>query len=333
MHFKKIPAWANIVTAVIRKDRQRRFFLPIFSVLAAIALDLLLPRSIDQKTVAHPYFTWFLALTLGVYLFLYFARGESSWREYACYRAPFYAGVTLLANVVNLLTAKFAVLPVLYFPAPDRVLAVLAEDTAYLATCVLYSCRLLFIGWTLGALIGICTGVLLGFSKTASYWITPFIRSLGPIPPTAWIPLVLVVFPTVVSGSVFLIGLSVWFPTAVLTNSGIANIKNSYFEMASTLGAGRFFQIFRIGLPAALPSVFLGLFNGTCSSFITLVTAEMLGARYGLGWYINWQKEMMAYANVYAGLILIAVSFSCIITGLFRIRNRLLIWQKGVVKW
>ena len=59
----------------------------------------------------------------------------------------------------------------------------------------------------------------------------------------------------------------------------------------------------------------------------------MLGARYGLGWYINWQKEMMAYANVYAGLILIAVSFSCIITGLFQIRNRLLIWQKGVVKW
>ena len=82
-----------------------------------------------------------------------------------------------------------------------------------------------------------------------------------------------------------------------------------------------------------MPSVFLGLFNGTTASFITLVTAEMLGAKYGLGWYVNWQKEMMSYANVYAGLILIAISFFLIITGLFKIRDRILVWQKGVIKW
>jgi len=79
--------------------------------------------------------------------------------------------------------------------------------------------------------------------------------------------------------------------------------------------------------------MFLGLFNGTCSSFITLVTAEMLGAKYGIGWYINWQKEMMAYANVYAGLIIIAVTFFILITLLFKFRDRVLAWQKGVIKW
>ena len=124
-----------------------------------------------------------------------------------------------------------------------------------------------------------------------------------------------------------------WFPTTVLTSSGIANIKNSYFEAASTLGAGRWYQIRHIGIPAAMPSVFQGLFNGTSASFITLVIAEMLGAKYGLGWYINWQKEMMAYANVYAGLMLIAVSFSLIISLLLKVRNRALAWQKGVIKW
>ena len=77
----------------------------------------------------------------------------------------------------------------------------------------------------------------------------------------------------------------------------------------------------------------LGLFNGTCSSFITLVTAEMLGAKYGIGWYINWQKEMMAYANVYAGLIIIAVTFFILITLLFKFRDHVLAWQKGVIKW
>ena len=74
------------------------------------------------------------------------------------------------------------------------------------------------------------------------------------------------------------------------------------------------------------------LFSGTCSSFITLVTAEMLGAKYGIGWYINWQKEMMAYANVYAGLIIIAVTFFILIHAAVQIRDRVLLMAERVIK-
>ena len=173
------------------------------------------------------------------------------------------------------------------------------------------------------------TGIAIGFNKTFAYWVQPLVRVLGPIPSTAWIPLVLIAFPTAVSASAFLIALAVWFPTTVLTSSGIASIPNSYFEVSSTLGAGSFYRIAKVGIPAAMPHMFLGLFNGTCSSFITLVTAEMLGAKYGIGWYINWQKEMI----VYAGLIIIAVTFFILITLLFKFRDRVLAWQKGVIKW
>ena len=54
---------------------------------------------------------------------------------------------------------------------------------------------------------------------------------------------------------------------------------------------------------------------------------------YGMGWYVNWQKEMMCYANVYAGLIVIAVLFYLVITVLFKVRDKVLLWQKGVIKW
>ena len=73
--------------------------------------------------------------------------------------------------------------------------------------------------------------------------------------------------------------------------------------------------------------------NGSAGSFVTLVTAEMFGCKSGIGWYLNWQKSMMLYANVYAGLILLAVLCNLIITLLFRIKDRLLGWQKGVIKW
>ena len=242
-------------------------------------------------------------------------------------------GLSIGVHILNLLTAKFAILPVLYFPSLDRVFGVLVEDSAFLATCLAYSARLLFFGWLGGAVVGMLTGIGIGFNKTFAYWVQPLVRVLGPIPSTAWIPLVLIAFPTAISASAFLIALAVWFPTTVLTSSGIASIPNSYFEVSSTLGAGSFYRIAKVGIPAAMPHMFLGLFNGTCSSFITLVTAEMLGAKYGIGWYINWKKEMMAYANVYAGLIIIAVTFFILITLLFKFRDRVLAWQKGVIKW
>lgn len=308
--------------------------LPILSIALALILDIVLPDNLQHPAAEHPYFIWLLGAALVVYLIFYAVSFfRPSLRAKLEYKAYFYAGAALFLNILNLLTVKFAILPVLYFPSLDRVFGVLFEDSAFLAKCLAYSARLLFIGWFCGAIVGMLTGIAIGFSKTFSYWVQPLVRVLGPIPSTAWIPIVLIAFPSAVSASAFLIALAVWFPTTVLTSSGIAAIPNAYFEVSSTLGAGSFYRIAKVGIPAAMPHMFLGLFNGTCSSFITLVTAEMLGAKYGIGWYINWQKEMMAYANVYAGLIIIAVTFFILITLLFKFRDRVLAWQKGVIKW
>ena len=308
--------------------------LPILSIALALILDIVLPDNLQHPAAEHPYFIRLLGAALVVYLIFYAVSFfRPSLREKLEYKAYFYAGAALFLNILNLLTVKFAILPVLYFPSLDRVFGVLFEDSAFLAKCLAYSARLLFIGWFCGAIVGMLTGIAIGFNKTFSYWVQPLVRVLGPIPSTAWIPIVLIAFPSAVSASAFLIALAVWFPTTVLTSSGIAAIPNAYFEVSSTLGAGSFYRIAKVGIPAAMPHMFLGLFNGTCSSFITLVTAEMLGAKYGIGWYINWQKEMMAYANVYAGLIIIAVTFFILITLLFQFRDHVLAWQKGVIKW
>lgn len=307
--------------------------IPILSILLALVLQIGIPNS-SLHPQTKPYFTYVLVGALIIYSILFIASFfHKGIDEKVSYKAYFIAGAALFFNILNLLTAKFAILPVLYFPALDRVFGVMVEQNDVIVKCILYSARLLGYGVFFGALAGITTGICIGFSKTFSYWISPVVRVLGPIPSTAWIPLVLISFPTAVSASTFLIALSVWFPTTIMTSSGISNVQNSYFEIASTLGAGKFYKVFKVGIPAAMPHMFLGLFNGVCSSFITLVTAEMIGAKYGIGWYINWQKEMLSYANVYAGLIIIAVLFSVIVTLLFKVRDKVLIWQKGVIKW
>ena len=93
------------------------------------------------------------------------------------------------------------------------------------------------------------------------------------------------------------------------------------------------YLIFRVAIPSALPNIFVGLFMGLGASFLTLIAAETLGVKYGVGWYIAMQKGNAEYAKVYASLIIMAVFFSTLMTLLFKLRDRVLKWQKGVIKW
>jgi len=158
------------------------------------------------------------------------------------------------------------------------------------------------------------------------------LKILSVIPATAWIPIAMIALPSSFIAQIFLITICVWFPVAYMTATGIANVPNTYFETARTLGAGGGFLIFRVAVPGAMPSIFTGIYTATGISFATLVVSEMIGAKSGLGWYINWAKGWSNYAKVYASIVIMAVLFSLIMALIFRLRDRLLIWQKGLLK-
>src|ERR1700730_165794 len=158
-------------------------------------------------------------------------------------------------------------------------------------------------------------------------------ESRRPIPATAWIPLAMVISPSAAISAAALIALAVWFPVTMLTASGISNTRASYLDVARTLGAGRAYLIFRVAIPAAIPSIFIGLFMGLGASFLTLVVAETVGVKSGLGWYVSWAQGWAEYGKVFAALIIMAAFFSTIMTMLFKVRDRVLAWQKGVIKW
>ena len=230
-------------------------------------------------------------------------------------------------------TAKTGLLPAPFFPTPQAMLEVFVYDWPKILHSASYSVWLLARGFVFGAAAGFGIGIAMGWSRRASYWITPLLRYIGPLPATAWLPLAFFVFPTSGSASVFLIAFSTAFPVAVLTWSGVAAVNRDYYEIARTLGASPRFLILKVAIPAALPHVFVGLFMGLSTSFAVLVVAEMLGVEAGLGWYLQWAQGWAAYANMYGALFVMAAMCSGLITLLFRIRDRVLNWQKGVVRW
>lgn len=271
-----------------------------------------------------------LSLAIAVALALIALRG---WLPRLHAAGAWLIAAPLLLGLWQLLTAKLGVLPPPFFAPPQSLLEVYLDDTARLGTSVAHSLRLLVHGIVLGSIVGFFTGVWVGWSRIAGYWVHPLLRFLGPVPASALLPLAFFFAPSSYSAAVFLIALATFFPVAVLTWSGVANVSKSYYDVARTLGASEWFLVLHVAIPAALPQVFVGLFMGLGASFSVLITAEMMGVKAGLGWYLQWAQGWAAYSNMYGALLVMAVLCSGLITLLFTVRDRLLSWQKGTVKW
>jgi NitT/TauT family transport system permease protein len=254
-------------------------------------------------------------------------------RPWVRHHAPLLAAALVTLLTWDLVTAKWDLMPLPYFPGPALVLQGMIEDRTVLLDSTYHSLKLLLTGYAGGVLAGLFSGVVMGWFRSARYWGMPLLKLVGPIPATAFIPLAMSVFPNAFVSGAALIALAVWFPVTMLTTSGLANVPLSYFDVARTLGARRLYLIFRVAVPAALPHIFVGLFMGLGASFLTLIVAETVGVRSGLGWYLEWQRGYAEYAKVYGALVIMAVFFSTIMTLLFKTRDRVLAWQKGVIRW
>jgi len=259
-----------------------------------------------------------------------FSRGLRRWMASMW---PIFTAAILTLCVWDVITLGFRMLPMPYFPGPSAVLRSLINDRTLLLDSTWHSLVLLLSGYALGTLVGLVSGVCIGWSSPVRYWGMPILKVVGPIPATAWIPLAMVISPSAIISAAGLIALSVWFPVTMLTASGISNTRASYLDVARTLGGGRAYLIFHVAIPAAVPNIFIGLFMGLGASFLTLVVAESVGVKSGLGWYVSWAQGWAEYGKVFAALIIMAAFFSTIMTLLFKVRDRLLVWQKGVIKW
>ena len=307
------------------------FAVPVAS-LIALVLHWTLAK--DEPLIETRSYSNFLGLVLGVFLMA--AGAQRFWaglRRWMAHMCPILAAAVLLLMLWEVITTGLRLLPLPYFPGPAAVLQSLINDRKLLFESTWHSLFLLMGGYALGVAVALVTGVCIGWYPRARYWGMPLLKVIGPIPATAWVPLAMVLSPSGGTSAVGLVALAVWFPVSMLTISGIANTRSSYLDVARTLGASEAYLIFRVAIPAAMPSIFIGLFMGLGTSFLTLIVAETVGVKSGLGWYVSWAQGWAEYGKVYAALVIMAAFFSTIMTLLFKLRDRVLAWQKGVIKW
>ncbi len=111
-------------------------------------------------------------------------------------RAPWLFALGAFLTLWELATAKFGWLPLPFFPPPQSIVEVYTDDLPKLLDSAFASVKLQLGGFFIGAVVGFLTGVSIGWSRLAGYWVHPVLRFIGPLPATAWLPIAFFTFPS-----------------------------------------------------------------------------------------------------------------------------------------
>ena len=194
-------------------------------------------------------------------------------------------------------------------PPPSRVLAEgwVALASGDLFRNIVHSLWRVVGGFSIAAAVGIPLGIGIAISSWFEDIADPIVEFLRPIPPIAWIPLGILWFGIGNVQNMFIIFLGAVFPIVLNTIAGARGVDRNLVWAALTLG-GRPSQIVReIILPGALPLVLTGLRIGLSVGWMSLVAAELVAARAGLGFMIQNARYSMVTERVILGMVVIGM--------------------------
>jgi len=162
-------------------------------------------------------------------------------------------------------------------------------------------------GFALAALTAVPLGIALGRSRRLYLVFEPLIESFRFIIPFAWIPLAILWFGTHEAGKIFIIWYAGFFLILLHAIAGVRSVDADLIKAAKTLGAGDAFIFYKVVLPAALPATVTGLRIGFAACWISLIAAELVASRSGLGYLILDAREFLQTDIVIVGMATIGI--------------------------
>ena len=167
--------------------------------------------------------------------------------------------------------------------------------------------RVLF-GVIIGVVVGVLFGTLTGYYRLANDLFDPLFQSMKNIPSLAWVPLFLLWFGIGESAKVLLIAVGAFFPVYLNLSTGIAGVSEDLLEVAAVYDLGRIEELRRVILPAALPSLLVGIRGGVGLAWMFVVAAELIAASQGIGFLLS-DGRTLARPDIIIGSILLFAFF------------------------
>ena len=225
----------------------------------------------------------------------------------------------------------------LFLPPPQQVLAKLLTIAgpqgfmdATLWQHLAASLTRIVLALLAAVVIGIPVGIAMGLSPTVRGILDPIIELYRPVPPLAYLPLMVIWFGIGETSKILLIYLAIFAPVAMSALAGVKSAQQVRIRAAQSLGASRAQVLWFVILPGALPEILTGLRIGLGVGWSTLVAAELIAATRGLGFMVQSAGEFLATDVVLAGIAVIAIIAFLLELGLRALQRRLTPWHGEV---
>jgi ABC-type nitrate/sulfonate/bicarbonate transport system permease component len=155
--------------------------------------------------------------------------------------------------------------------------------------------------------LAIPLGLAMGLDRRLDAFVDPTIELLRPISGIAWIPLALFIFGIGNALPVFIMTYAAFFPIALGTIAGVRSVDARLVDAARTMGVPHRRIVTHVVVPAALPALLVALRLGVASSWTAVVAAELIGAPSGVGYAVEWYRELLMTSHVMAFIAMIGL--------------------------
>lgn len=191
------------------------------------------------------------------------------------------------------------------------------------------SLKLALSSFIVAVIIGVPLGWVMGYYKVASLVLTPIFEILRPIPPIAWIPIIILTMGIGMPAKMFIIFVSAFVPCVINSYLGIRLTDPVKINVAKTFGANDWKIFTTVCIPSSLHMVFTGIRLSLNNSWTTLVAAEMLAGTSGLGYMIQLGRTLIRPDIIIVGMITIGMTGALMNFLLSRLEKKITPWRNG----
>ena len=189
----------------------------------------------------------------------------------------------------------------------------------------------MFCGYVIAATLGVSMGVFIGYYRWAYRLLDPVLQYARATPPTAIIPVGILLIGIGDEMKILVIGFGAFWP--ILINScrrrTYCSCSRERLDTARVFGLSSFESLIRVVVLSSLPQIAAGLRTGLAIAFILIVVSEMIGSTNGLGYYILQAQRTFAIPEMYGGVVLLAILGYCLNAVFVLVESRVLGWHYG----
>lgn len=257
-------------------------------------------------------------------------RQHSAWIRYLA-RGLQYGALPLAILLLWEISVRLGWVPRALVAGPSTVIVRFAEmvQDGTLLNHIQVSLSRLLVGYGIGTLSGVLLGVLVGFRQFAARLIEPTVLLLIPVPPIAWIPLLIILLGIGESSKIALISIGSFCTLFLQSAYGIRTGDKSLVEMSRALNKPDRALLWRVLFPGALPGILASMRIALALSWTLLLASEVIASSSGLGWLI-WDARNFSRPNdMFVGILTVGALGKITDSALVILEARLTAWRRA----